>query len=72
MTCYFRHLRDFFEKAGIEITNENKKDIDKVIHSIIGIEYKNCPATWREFKKRIAMDEEDITSRLKKALNKRA
>lgn len=71
MTCYFRHLKIFFEKAGIEITNENKKDIDKVIHSIIGIEYKNCPATWREFKKRIAVDEEDITSRLKKALNKR-
>ncbi len=53
---------------GIEVTKENKRDIDRVIHKIVGVEYKNCPATWREVKKRIADDEEAFTSRLKEAL----
>jgi len=60
MTCYFRHLRDIFEKAGITVTGENKRQIDKAIHKIVGVEYKNCPATWREVKKRITKDEETL------------
>jgi len=69
VTCYFRHLRQVFEKAGIEVTSENKRDIDRVIHRIVGVEYKNCPDAWREVKKRIAEDEEDFTSKLKEALS---
>lgn len=65
MTCYFRHLKTIFEKAGITITKENKQDIDKVIHSIVGVEYKNCPATWKEVKKRIAENEENFVNMLK-------
>ena len=65
MTCYFRHLKTIFEKVGITITKENKQDIDKVIHSIVGVEYKNCPATWKEVKKRIAEDEESFVNMLK-------
>lgn len=68
MTCYFRHLGDVFEKAGIEVTSENKREIDRVIHGIVNVEYKNCPAAWREVKKRIAEDEEDFVSKLKEAL----
>jgi len=34
MTCYFRHLKQVFEKAGIEVTSENKREIDRVIHGI--------------------------------------
>ena len=48
MTCYFRHLQQIFKKAGIEVTNENKREIDRVIHGIVGVDYKNCPATWKE------------------------
>ncbi len=59
MTCYFRHLQQVFKKAGIEVTNENKREIDKIIHDIVRVEYKDCPATWKEAKKRIAEDEED-------------
>lgn len=65
MTCYFRHLKTIFEKAGITITKENKQDIDKVIHSIVGVEYKNCPATWKEVKKRMAENEENFVNMLK-------
>jgi hypothetical protein len=68
MTCYFRHLKTFFKKAGIKITSENRREIDKVIHGIVGIEYKKCPATWREVKNRIAEDEETFILTLKEAL----
>ena len=70
MTCYFRHLKPIFEKAGITITKENKKDIDRTIHSIVGIEYKNCSATWKEVKNRIAEDEENFVNMLKSELAK--
>ncbi len=70
MTCYFRHIQHVFKKAGIEVTSENKREIDRVIHGIVGVEYKNCPATWREVKKRIAEDEEGFVSQLKEAVTK--
>jgi hypothetical protein len=71
MTCYFRHIQHVFKNAGIEVTSENKREIDRVIHEIVGVEYKNCPATWREIKKRMADDEEAFISKLKEALTKR-
>ena len=68
MTCYFRHLREVFKKTGIAPTNENRRKIDEVIHHAVRVKYKNCPATWKELKKRIAEDEEGFVSELKEAL----
>ena len=70
MTCYFRHLREIFKKIGIEVTSENKREIDRIIHGMVGVEYKNCSAAWKEVKKRMAEDEEGFTAKLKEALNK--
>jgi hypothetical protein len=70
MTCYFRHIQHVFKKAGIEVSSENKREIDRVIHDVVGVEYKNCPVAWREVKKRIAEDEEGFVSKLKEALTK--
>ena len=70
MTCYFRHLADIFKKAGIEVTSENKAEIDKLIHNIAGVEYKNCPAAWKEVKKRLAEDEQAFVSKLSKGFTK--
>jgi hypothetical protein len=70
MTCYFRHLQEVFRKAGIVITDENKKEVDRAIHSIVGVKYKDCPATWREVKKRIANNEEDFVSKLRETMRK--
>ena len=70
MTCYFRHLNGVFGKAGVTVTKEDKKDVDRAIHSIVGVEYKNCSATWREVKKRIAEDEEGFVNTLKSKLAK--
>jgi ribosomal protein L17 len=67
MTCYFRHLQQIFKKAGIEVTNENKQEIDKIIHDIVTVRYKNCPSAWKEVKKRIAENEESFVSELKQA-----
>jgi hypothetical protein len=68
LTCYFRHLREFFDKAGIEVTSKNKRQIDRIVHEILGVEYKNCSATWKEVKKRVAEDEEAFVSQLKETL----
>lgn len=48
------------------MSSDNKRDIDQVIHDIIGVEYKNCPTVGREVKKRIANDEEGFVLELKK------
>lgn len=68
MTCYFGHLKPIFEKAGITITKENRQNVDRIIHSIVGIEYKNCPTTWKEVKKQIVEDEENFVNTLKREI----
>ena len=37
MTCYIRHLRPILEKSGIEVTSENRREIDRIIHEIVGV-----------------------------------
>ena len=51
MSCYFRHMKEIFDELGIEVTKENKKDIDRAIHKIVEVEYKNCPPTWKAVKR---------------------
>ena len=67
VTCYFRHLEEVFAKAGIEVTNENKREVDRTIHAIVGVAYKDCPATWKEVKRKMAEDEDAFASELKEA-----
>jgi len=72
VTCYFRHLKDVFRKAGIEVTKENKQSIDQAIHRLVNVEYKNCSTTWKEIKRRLAAGEEEFILDLKVALAKPA
>jgi predicted Fe-Mo cluster-binding NifX family protein len=69
VTCYFRHLGEVFKKAGIEVTKENRQKIDRVISDLVNVEYKNCPAAWREVKKCLAEDEAGFVLKLKAAWN---
>ncbi len=69
VTCYFRHMGEVFKKAGIEVTRENRQQIDRIIHGIVGVEYKNCPAAWRQVKQRMAEDEAGFVAMLKTAWN---
>ena len=71
MTCYFRHLKPVFEKAGIDVTPENRKELDAVIHNIVNVNYKNCPATWKQVKRLISEDEANFVSKLKDAWENR-
>jgi hypothetical protein len=71
MTCYFRHLKQVFQKAGIEVTSANRQEIDRIIHDIAGVTYKNCPAVWRQVKTRILEDEANFASTLKHAWENR-
>jgi ATP-dependent Zn protease len=70
MTCYFRHLQNVFTKAEIEVRKENKREIDRVIHEIVGVKYKNCSDTWKEVKKRLSENEGSFVSELKEAWDK--
>ena len=72
MTCYFRHLQGVFKKAGIEVTSANRREIDQIIHKIVSVRYKDCPAAWREVKKRIASDEDGFAAELKVEWKKHA
>ena len=56
MSCYFMYMKDILEEAGITVDKQNKKDIDRVIHSIVDVEYKNCSPTWKKVKERINGD----------------
>ncbi len=69
MTCYSRHLQDVFSKAGIAVTKENKAHVDRIIHSMVGVEYKDCSAAWKQVKKRLEQDEDGFASELKNLWN---
>ena len=62
---YFRHISDIFKKVGITVTSENKREVERTIHGVVGVEYKNCSAAWREVKKRIAENKEGFVSKLR-------
>ncbi len=70
MTCYFRHMKETFDELGLEVTPENKREIDRAIHNLVGVKYKDCSSTWREIKKRRSEDEEEFMTALKKNLRK--
>ena len=70
MSCYFRHMKEVLDEVGISVTNENKKDLDRIIHELVAVEYKNCPPAWKEVKARIKTDEKArsrFVAKLKKA-----
>ena len=72
MSCYFRHLNELFNEAGIEVTPGTRKQIDEAIHRIVEVDYKECPAAWKKLKQEIIKDEakqREFARKLKKALN---
>ena len=50
MSCYLRHMKDILDEAGIEVTGENRKQIDQAIHMTVDVAYKNCSVTWKKIK----------------------
>jgi hypothetical protein len=50
-------MKDVLDEAGIEITKENKKDVDRIIHGLVDVEYKNCSSAWKGVKEHIKGDD---------------
>ncbi len=71
LTCYFRQLGDVFKKAGIVVDSENRREIDKIIQHIVGMEGKHCPEIWTEVKKRIKENNSEFAKELKFAWENR-
>jgi hypothetical protein len=61
-------MKDVFSRAGIEVTKENKKELDRAIHAYVGVEYKDCSSTWRVVKERLVDDEEAFLGMLGEAM----
>jgi uncharacterized protein (DUF362 family) len=66
MSCYFRHLNEILDEAGIVVTSSNRKQIDQAIHEILGITYKDCPQAWKALKQQITSDEQKRREFIKK------
>jgi len=71
LTCYFRHLGGVFQEAGIIVTSENRKEIDKIIQRVVGTEGKHCPEVWAEVKKCIKENNSEFVEELKSAWKNR-
>ncbi len=71
MSCYFRQLKDLLDEAGIEVTPGNRKQIDQIVHQLVGVTYKGCSEVWKRLKQQLAGGERrrlDFISRLKTSL----
>jgi len=71
MSCYFRHMKDVLEDAGIDVTPQNKKQIDQALHEIADVGYKNCSPAWRKLKKDFINDpsgKQELIARLKESM----
>ncbi len=66
MSCYLHNLKDILSEAGVEVTAENRKQIDRAIHEIVNTTYKDCLGTWKEVKKKLASSEAEKREFLKK------
>jgi hypothetical protein len=59
-----------FEKTGIEVTKENRREIDAVIRNVLGVKSGGCPEIWKEVKKKMMEDEDGFVSELKRRWSK--
>jgi len=72
MSCYFRRLKNILDEAGIEVTPSNKKQIDQAFHQIVGVTYKDCPATWERLKLELIGNEQkrhELVQKLQNAIS---
>jgi len=61
-------MKEIFAELGVEVTPENRKEIDRRIHSLLGVQYKDCPTTWKHVKARLADNREAFINELRTQL----
>jgi len=69
MSCYLRHMKNILGEAGIEVTSGNKREIDQAFHQIVGVSYKDCPATWKRLKQELLGDDQKRRDLIQKLRN---
>lgn len=58
MSCYLRHLGELFDQIGLEVTSDNRQEIDDAIHRLIGASEGECAAAWGKLKREVLADEQ--------------
>jgi len=69
-TRALRHLREILEEPGIKITDAHKKEIDKAIHEIVSVKYKDCSNAWKIVKSRILDGTKSFVADLRQKIKK--
>ena len=64
--CYCCNYGDAFHS---NVTSGNKKQVDRAIHDMVGVTYKDCPTTWKKLKQEIVGDEQKRRELIKKLQN---
>jgi hypothetical protein len=49
-------MKDVFQAAGVEVTKENKKQIDRIVRDLVHVAFKGCSPTWKAVKAHIKGD----------------
>jgi hypothetical protein len=62
-------MKDVLKEAGVEIIQEDKKEIDRIIHRLVEVDYKNCSPAWKALKEHIKGDDE-VRNRFVEVLKK--
>ncbi len=70
MSCYLRHLEQIMKSAGVGLTPQNRKEVDRFLHVYVKIPYKDCPRAWKQLKE-IVRGEEKGKAELAAALKKK-
>lgn len=65
MSCYFRHMKNILDESSIEVTPSNKKEVDRAFHQIVGVTYKDCPATWKRLKQELMDNEQKLRNTIR-------
>ncbi len=71
MTCFVGHLRKkgYFERLGIEVTEQNARAIEQEIARVVGRKGEHCPGIWKEMKRWMA--DPKMNAKLEAALVKK-
>jgi hypothetical protein len=62
-------MQELFQEIGIEVTKENRKDIDEILHEMLSVDYPNCAATWKLVRAKLKEDGDGFKLRLQQALS---
>ena len=62
-------MKNILGEAGIEVTSGNKREIDQAFHQIVGVSYKDCPATWKRLKQELLGDDQKRRDLIQKLRN---